>query len=163
MINSNSPYEFDEMLFQRNQFYGTNFTFYLIDSVNSIAVFSSGHYPIPKDVFRDKSEYLKVDDYMQNLPRLCNSFLSPKYKRLAGDYSLALLEANRGLYSFDEENNWTYNYDLYALPNKELKLTNLPKEIEKYLSSFKIEKVKFAELQEIDILDYFECDLTPQK
>lgn len=163
MINKNSPYENDEIPFERNQFYGTNFDFFIVDSTNSIAKFNSGYYPIPKDVFRSKSEYLKVDTFMEKLPLICNSYLSPKYKGAAGYYSSYLLEAKKGLFSFEEQNNWTNIYDLFAIPSLELKVFDLPQEIRDFLNQFKIDNLRFREVKEINILEYFECDLTPEK
>lgn len=152
----------EEGIFHRGFFYGIDFSWYAIDSTDSIAIFTSGHNPIPRKVFNNKLDYLKIDNFMGELPTICNSSLSSKYKKSIGDYSLSLKEGKLGLYCFEEQTNWTYKYDLVSLPSKELKLSDLPKEIQDYLGLFRIEKIKFDKIEEINILDFFECDLTPQ-
>lgn len=155
-------YGLDEKSFRRNYFYGIDFSWYAIDSTDSIAIFTSGHNPIPRQVFNNNIDYLKVDNFMGKLPIICNSSLSSKYKNSIGNYSSSLQEGKRGLYCYEEQSNWTYKYDLVSLPSKELKLLDLPKDIRDYLAVFRIEKITFHEIEEIDILEFFECDLTPQ-
>jgi hypothetical protein len=162
-INKNSPFELDEEFFQRNQFYGWDFYWYAVDSEGSIAQLSSGYAPIPERVFLDKTEYIEINDYFQNLPPITKSYLSSRFQEIKNQspdgYLTALEDAKRGLYVFEEKSDWSNNYEICALPEKELKLCNLPAEVQKFLNPLTIETVKFREVEEINVLHYFKCDI----
>lgn len=162
-----SPFDLDETFFNRNQFYGWDFSWYAIDSVNSIAQFTSGHLPIPTRVFFRKAEYEKVNSFFESLPFICNSWLSPAYKKIenrsVNGFATILNEAQRGISMFEEPTNSNRNfYHLCAVPEIYLKFEDLPEEIQNYLNFFKIDSIKFSDTEKISVTDYFICDLTPQ-
>ena len=159
-----SPFELDETFFQRNQFYGWDFSWYAVDSVGEIAKFTSGHLPIPEKIFSSKSEYEKVDRFFDNLPIICKSRLSPAYERIKNHslngFATILEESRRGIFTFEEPSDFKDYYHLCAIPEIRLKLEEPPKEIQNYINFFKIDSIKFCETEQINILDFFECDLT---
>lgn len=166
MTNINSPFELDENFFQRKQFYGWDFSWYAVDSIGSIGQFTSGYAAIPERIFYDKAEYVKIDDYFQNLPFVTKSSLSRKFENIKhlspNVFATPLKDATRGLYVFEEKLDRSNYYELCAIPDDELKIEKLPKEIQDYLSSFTIETIQFNKTIELSILGFFECDISRQ-
>src|SRR5688572_24942196 len=144
----------DEPLpFVRKAYYGLIVTWYLVDETGAIAQIESGENPIPKIVFADESNYNKLNEYFENLPSITNSFLSPKKEaeksHSLNGFALLLNEAVKGVYVFYEQER-TNNYDLYAIPEKELKADSLPAEIQELLKPYHLE-LSFRETETLNI------------
>ncbi len=154
------------MTFKRKDYYGSDFIWFAVDNSGCIAQFTSGFNPIPEKIFQDKLKYEMTEKYFQNLPAIIKSYLSPKYEKIKNrslnNFADCLEDARRGLFIFEESVNTKYDYDLNSLPEEKLKILELPKDIQNYLNSFVFNSIKFSEIEGINVLDYFTCDLTPQ-
>jgi len=152
------------MPFQRKDYIGFDFAWYAVDSVGSVAQFETGYAPIPEKVYLDEQEYKIVDKYFSNLPNFTKTYLSPKYEKLKHrslNQLQSLLEDRNGLYLFmddlQENPNGTNKYELFVIPEQELKVFGLPQNIQNYLAQFVFENLIFREVETIKITNYFDC------
>lgn len=148
------------MKFERKSFYGLNFAWWAVDATGAIAEFTSGGGPIPKSVFNDYTEYAKTQNFFDELPSITETFLAPSWidEMKKRNYPFRYIEGGeqRGIYCFDED-DYTDDYLLLLMPKIELKLNNLPEEIQTYLTPFSFNDVVFSEQSKITLTDYFEC------
>lgn len=132
----------------------------MTDSVGSVAMFMSGYGVIPKSVFVNKEKHEEITNFFDNSPLLFNSYLPPdKQKVVEGNINDIFPEvqaAKRGLFVFDNE-EYTDNYNLIALPEQRLKFSDLPPKIQEHLKLLSFEEVIFEDTKRISLPQYFEC------
>jgi len=149
------------MTFDRKEFYGLTFSWYMTDAVGSVAMFMSGYGIIPKSVFVDKEKHEEISNFFDNSPLLFNSYLSPDNQKVvegnSNDIFLEVKAAKRGLFVFDNE-EYTDNYNLIALPEQRLKLSDLPRKIQEHLKLLSFEEIIFGDTKRISLSEYFECE-----
>ena len=130
----------------------SDFEWFAVDSNGHIAfVTSAGFAPIPLIVFRSKRQYFDCANYFENLPEKSESILSEDFPYKVKSWIDA---AKRGLFAFDW--NWGLScyeagkpYRLIAYPTKPLKVSELPNEIQEYLSPIHFKTINFAETKEL--------------
>jgi hypothetical protein len=148
------------MSFTRADFYGLNLDWYAQDADGQVAQFTTGFGPVPRAVFADEAAYRAASDYFQSAAQVCSSTLSPwaraQESRGIGNYSLALAEARRGLYSFEEE-AYGPRHRLYAVPGAPVRLSSLPTEVQGFVSRFHLSGIRFIDIEVLDVLEYFDC------
>lgn len=153
-------------MFTRKKFDGLIFNWYGIDSTGAIAEFVAGFAPIPRVVFTDEDKYRKTESYFKKLLETTEEYLSLiglRHSKTSYDNLFEIrATARKGLYSFCEPDPSTEpnseNYQLIALPNEEIKLKNLPEEIQNYLELTKFKNIVFKEIEIINITEHFQCD-----
>lgn len=156
--------------FCRESFYGLGLPWYGVDKLGQIAIFEGGDLPIPNRVFFDKSDYMELYNFFENLPRITKARLVKRFTKTTTffgkitDYSDALTEAERGVYFIEEKNTFDKGehlegYYLIAIPNEKLYVTNLPKRIRQLLQifNFPIDFSDIEDMEKIDITNYFFC------
>ncbi len=155
---------------------GDGFIWYGIDSEGSIAEFICEDSYIPEEAFEDIANYRKLEYCFDNLPEITTAEfpLNYRYNSIApGKYHFGNLtppkEANRGIYVFSEaaDLHWYESgnykqysknpYELNAVPERKIKVTELPKSIQKLLEPFHFQNVKFADFNFLDASKFFEC------
>ena len=155
---------------------GSGFIWYGVDAEGNIAEFICDESYIPEESFNDFKNYKKLEDYFHNLPEVTTGRIPANYRYnfiAPGKYHFGSLkppkEANRGLYIFDEasDSHWYESgnykqysknpYELTAIPEIKLKVTELPKSIQELLEPFHFRNIKFADFDFLDISEFFEC------
>lgn len=153
------------------------FYWYGFDSEGNIAQFSSEAAYVPEAFFKDVSENAELQFFFDNLPQITSTRLPenlpPKLKQLAqkssGSNDFWKIGANKGLFIFEEiedepqykhYRNWIVNnpYELLVIPEKGLKIENLPDRIQKLLEPYHFESLKFADCQTLDVSKYLYCE-----
>lgn len=146
------------MTFKRN--IGWEFAWYAVDSIGSVALFSSGFAVVPKIVFGDEKKYLKVVDYFDNLPSSTEASLSIWFeskKHLSGNgFANQILESQKGIFAYYDK-YYTDIYECISVPNHEINIFQLPDFVQDFLKPFTLKDLVFAETESIKILDFFEC------
>jgi len=149
------------MSFNRKEFFGLNFEWYMTDAAGSLAMFISGYGPIPKSVFENADGYSELKYFFQSLPVLSNSFYDSESNEIGIDGSNSLFcdvkAVSRGLYVFDNE-EYTDNYKLIAIPKTTLNVSTFEKRIQNLLEPFAFRDTIFGEVTSLNIADHFECD-----
>ncbi len=149
------------MKFERKTYYGINFSWQGVDSTGAIGEFTSGGGPIPKNVFADYSDYLKAEEFFSNLLPITQAFLTVSFigemKKRNKTFKYFGTKESRGIYCYDED-DYTDDYLLITEPKIELKLSDLPEEIQEYVKQFTFENIVFKEQKKIKITDYFDCE-----
>lgn len=147
------------MNFQRD--ISEEFDWYGIDSIGSIALFASGFAAIPKVVFVDEDKYRYANQYFANLPEVCEARLSPWYEIRKNEslngFANQVKEAKRGLNIFYDE-YYTDIYDLNAIPEAEIKVFDLPLEIQEFLRPLTFNTLIFRQTKAIEIIQFFDCE-----
>ena len=148
------------MSFTRADFYGLNLDWYAVDAFGQVAQLNTGFSPLPRNLFEDEDIYRRVCDYFNLIKPNQAAFLSQKAKSEnslgIADYSLALKEARRGLFIYDE-NEYGPIHTLIAVPVPPLNVTSLPEGIQQFLNKFHLPEVNFKNTETIDFLKYFDC------
>lgn len=123
---------------------------------------------IPDDIFRNKAEYNRVDEFFESLPKRTAGHLSPLilaqqnvsrsrcYVPQSPNSEPYILDAEKGLFSFDEESMPTpIVYKLSAAPLEPLTLRDIPPDIAGFVGRFLIPDIFSLETGEIDVRKWF--------
>src|SRR5690349_7323029 len=146
--------------FSRESYYGLEFIWYGVDRIGNIGFFEAGELPIPSKVFNNESLYKELDSFFQNLPQITDSEVTEKMKDLRTasggepDFTGFLIEANRGIFYFNEmdtfiKEEYIYGYYLMVKPLKNLHFSNLPERIQERLDLFRF-PIIFSDVEKID-------------
>jgi len=139
---------------------------FAVDSNDEIAQFDSGVYGLlPENVRRSKEQLENLSEYIcERLEKSSETIISQDvFKRVIlvnskEETKLAYLErslgfSRKGLYaynSYDTEPN-LYQYFRVSMPEKPLKLSDLPEEYRSILEQYKLENCVFREMDLITI------------
>ena len=149
------------MNFNRKAFYGLTFNWYMVDTVDSIAMFMSGYGVIPTSIFENEDNYLRINTFFDSLPILSEFYYSPELQVINIDsqnYFFGEVKmAQRGIYVYDNE-EYTDQYKMIAVPQTKLNFSDLPLNIKSLLKPLKLENINFSETKELNIKEYFICD-----
>lgn len=152
------------------------FTWYGVDAENNVAEFRAEETYVPEIFFQDSLANKKLTDFFDNLPQITNGKipdnLREEIKPSPEKIHLWVKESNKGIFIFEEpgdiywyqENNperikYKRNpYELKSLPDKCLKVSDLPNEIQALLKPYHFEDLKFAECNFLDASKHFYCE-----
>lgn len=162
--------------------HGCGFVWYGVDSQENLARFICDEAYIPEAFFQDVVVNNKIDEYFKSLPKYTSSHipinLRPSMQELAQrdeDNSLLwgpLKTAQSGVFAFMEADdiNWHHNeqfyhykrtrnpYELLAIPDECLKISDLSGEIQELLKPFYFENLKFEDCNFLDVSKHFQCE-----
>lgn len=146
------------MSFNRKAFYGLNFNWYMMDAVESIAMFMSGYGPIPERVFNNEDNYLKTNKFFSSLPTLSNYYYSSDFQMIEVDSQNNFFDeikaVQRGIYVYDNE-EYTDDYNVIAIPRIKLEFSPLSLEIKNLLKPFVFKDIIFSEVKTLDMKKHF--------
>jgi len=139
--------------FRRDQFYGLTFHWWAVSRQGTIAQFTAGYAHIPVAVFDDQSAYESALRYFDDLSTTSSAQLSPwadvMQREQGGDFTIALKEASRGLFVYDEE-AYGPMYRLQASPLSPIHLDLVPATIQLFLRQFVLTASDFGVAELID-------------
>lgn len=130
----------------------SDFEWFAIDSNGHIAYLTSaGFGAIPLVVFRSKPEYFNCANYFEVSPEQSDYTLHQDVPYKVTSWINA---AKRGLYGYDWDCGLGWYevgkpYRLFASPNQPLTFSELPLEIQEYLSAIRFKSVNFIEAAEL--------------
>ncbi|CAN5439036.1 hypothetical protein BH10ACI1_BH10ACI1_14290 [soil metagenome] len=155
-------------------YYGDCFVWYGVDSEGNIAQFACDSGYVPEAFFQNISENKKLHNYFETLPETTTTKLSenlrPKFKKAAdkssGENEFWKTGANTGLFILREAEHefygqWISNkppFELFLIPDKGLKTSELPNEIQKLLAPYHFENLNFEDCQFLDVSNYLYCE-----
>jgi len=151
------------------------YIWYGVDSEGNVAQFACGDQSyVPEVFFRNVADNKKLHNYFKALPEITTTNFSEKLRLQLNQSANKSSDANdfwrtganTGLFILEETENefygqWKRNkppYELLLIPNKGLKISELPDEIQKRLEPFKFEKLRFNDCQLLDISQYIYCE-----
>jgi len=145
----------------RQELYGTNFGWYMRDSVGAIALFLSGYGPVPRFVLSNADEHQQLELAMKNLPRVASSYFDADGSEvLITGKNYIFPEANaaaKGLYVYDNE-EYTDQYNLIATPKVGINSAEISSEIQSLLQDLVFADLSFHDNQSIRLPKYFDCE-----
>jgi hypothetical protein len=148
------------MPFQRSDWRGLSLDWFAADRDGSVAIFTTGFGPVPRAVFADEQVWGQTREYFEELPESCPATLTPRIQRDmergVGEYSLFLADARKGLFCYEEE-NYGPVHRLYALPGDPLQIGALSAPLAAFVSEFRVEGHRFADLEFFNPTRFFEC------
>jgi len=147
--------------FAREEFYGLDFSWYMVDKLGNIAILTTGYGPIPKVLFNNESNYNIINNYFENIEFITSSYLTSAFKvkqdNHIGNYKKFIDEAKKGLYSYDYQ-DYDGPYKLVALPNSPISFDLLPQRIKELLNLFICNEIEIPSSLELQPSDYFDSD-----
>lgn len=158
--------------------HGCGFVWYGVDSEGNLAEFACNDAFVPEAFFNDVSVNRQLQSFFQNLPEITTTqlaeCLSPRFRQAANRFSgtndFWKTGANKGIFIFEEtdDDSWymhyrkwddlKYPYELLLIPDKSLKVTDLPNEIQRLLEPYHFENLRFRDCQFLDVSKYLYCE-----
>lgn len=150
------------------------FVWYGVDAAGNLAKFAAQEIFVPEAYFQSVENNKKLKAFFDGLPEITASKLPENLryelklaatKKPQSEKSFWMTGANRGLFIFDETNidqfeyaNQARSYELVLMPEKPLKIFDLPNDIQKMLESYRFENLNFADCQFLDVSKHFYCE-----
>jgi hypothetical protein len=149
------------MKFNRTEFYGLDFSWFVVDMNGYIAKLTTGYGPIPKAIFQDENNYIILFKYFDELPIITNGILTREYQNKQnngiGNYNYFVNETKQGLFSYNYS-DYDGSYELITFPGSPLNINNIPDNIRTLLSLAICSYINFNSSYKLIIEEYFICD-----
>jgi hypothetical protein len=142
------------MNFNRQQFFGLNFEWYMVDEEGAIAMFLSGYGPIPKKVFENFDNYSELKDFVESLPV---SVTRDAGIQMSNSHFRDVKAISKGLFVYDNE-EYTDKYRLIGTPRAAINLSNFDESIRCLFEPLVVRNVIFGDVKVLNIAEYFVCD-----
>ncbi len=152
------------------------FVWFGVDAEGNIAEFCGELAYIPEVFFQDVEANCKVQEFFESLPETTTTKIAEnlrlELKESAENSLITTLDdffltgANTGLFIFEEAEDMLFGqwfekkppYELFLMPDKSVKIYDLPDEIQKLLEPYRFENLNFEDCQFLDVSNHLYCE-----